>query len=303
MQITVPASFAQLAEKFPELPIHIQMPDEPWSEQLAATTFFVPHYMSGRAGISNITRMPDLEVVHILTAGVDNVRDAIPQGVTLCNAKGVHDASTAEMAVALTLASVRGLNRFQDAQRAATWERHRYASLADQSVLLVGYGSIGMAIEERLRGFEVQITRVARVGRLLPQVFGFDELDDLIPTADVIILVVPLTQETKGMVNDHFLGLMHDGALLVNVARGPVIETEALVDALQTGRIRAALDVTDPEPLPPESPLWMLENCLITPHVGGDTNAYYPRALNLLTRNIDRYAKGLPLLNVVAGEY
>ena len=303
MQITIPENFAQLAKRFPELPIHIQMPGQSGNEQLATTTFFVPNYMSGLAGLANITQMSNLEVVQVLTAGVDNLRDHITQGVTLCNAKGVHEASTAEMAVALTLASVRGLGHFRDLQRAATWDHQRYASLADLSVLLVGYGSIGMAIEERLRGFEVQITRVARIGRLTPRVFGFDELDALIPHADVIIVIVPLTQETRGMVNDHFLDLIHDGALLVNVARGAVVETGALVRTLETGRISAALDVTEPEPLPEESPLWMMENCLITPHVAGNTSAYYPRALDLLTRNIDRYSKGLPLLNVVNGEY
>ncbi len=270
---------------------------------MAKTTFFVPDYMSGRAGVANLAKMPALEVVQILSAGVDNVRDAIPNGVTLCNAKGVHDAATAEMAVTLTLASLRGLGRFRDLQREARWDNQSFSSLADRNVLVIGYGSIGAAIEQRLNGFEAQITRVARVGRVTPVVYGFDELDELIPKADIIILIVPLTQQTKGMVNEHFLERMHDGALLVNVARGAVVDTQALIRTLATGRIAAALDVTDPEPLPSTSPLWQMENCLITPHVGGDTDAFHRRAEQLLTRNIDRYTKGLPLLNVINGEY
>lgn len=270
---------------------------------MTKTTFFVPDYMSGRAGVADLAKMPAIEVVQILSAGVDNVRDAIPEGVTLCNAKGVHDAATAEMAITLTLASLRGFGRFRDHQREARWENESFSSLADRNVLLIGYGSIGVAIEQRLQGFEAKITRVARVGRVTPTVYGFDELDELIPKADVIILIVPLTQQTRGMVNEHFLSQMHDGALLVNVARGAVVDTEALIGALSTRPISAALDVTDPEPLPSTSPLWQLENCLITPHVGGDTDAFHQRAEQLLIRNIDRYSKGLPLLNVIEGEY
>jgi phosphoglycerate dehydrogenase-like enzyme len=303
MQITVPERFAQLVEHFPKLPILVQPSERPWDDRMAKTTFFVPDYMSGRAGVADLAQMPELEVVQILSAGVDNVRDAIPVGVTLCNAKGVHDAATAEMAVTLTLASLRGLGRFPDLQREARWNNKSFSSLADRNVLLIGYGSIGTAIEQRLNGFDANITRVARVGRVTPVVFGFDELGELIPTADVIVLIVPLTQQTKGMVNEQFLRQMHDGALLVNVARGPVVNTQALVYALSTGRIAAALDVTDPEPLPPSSPLWQMENCLITPHVGGDTDAFHSRAEQLLIRNINRYAKGLPLLNVIDGEY
>ncbi|WP_298339180.1 2-hydroxyacid dehydrogenase [Ferrimicrobium sp.] len=303
MQITVPERFSLLVDRFPGLPIVVQQPDQPWDERLAATTFFIPDYMSGRAGVANLSRMPKVEVVQILSAGVDSVKDLIPDGVTLCNAKGVHDAATAEMAITLTLASLRGLGHFRDLQHDRHWDNRSYASLADRRVLLIGYGSIGTAIEARLSGFEVQITRVARVGRVTPRVFGYDELDELIPDADVIIVIVPLTQQTRGMIDAHFLSLMHDGALLVNVARGPVVDTDALVGALADRRIFAALDVTDPEPLPSDSPLWRLDNCLITPHVGGDTDAFYPRALELLTRNIERYRRGLPLLNVIKGEY
>lgn len=303
MQVTVPERFAHLVEHFPKLPILVQPSGRPWDDRMAKTTFFVPDYMSGRAGVANLAKMPALEVVQILSAGVDNVRDAIPNGVTLCNAKGVHDAATAEMAVTLTLASLRGLGRFRDLQREARWDNQSFSSLADRNVLVIGYGSIGAAIEQRLNGFGAEITRVARVGRVTPVVYGFDELDELIPKADIIILIVPLTQQTKGMVNEHFLERMHDGALLVNVARGAVVDTQALIRTLATGRIAAALDVTDPEPLPSTSPLWQMENCLITPHVGGDTDAFHRRAEQLLTRNIDRYTKGLPLLNVINGEY
>jgi phosphoglycerate dehydrogenase-like enzyme len=303
MQITVPQRFAQLVDRYPQLPIVVQEPGQAFDERIAATTFYVPDYMSGLAGMAHLDAMPNLEVVQILSAGVDAVRAVIPPGVTLCNAKGVHDAATAEIAVTLTLASLRGLGAFRDLQRDAVWDNRSYASLADRTVLLIGYGSIGTAIEARLNGFEAEVIRVARTPKLNPAVSGYDELDGLVPKADVIILIVPLTSTTRGMVNRHFLELMRDGALLVNVARGPVVDTDALIEALSTGRISAALDVTDPEPLPSDSLLWRMDNCLITPHIGGDTDAFHRRALELLTRNIERYSKGLGLLNVITGEY
>lgn len=174
--------------------------------------------------------------------------------------------------------------------------------LADKHVLIVGYGAIGGAIEDRLTPFEVaRVTRVARSARTTERgpVHPLTELPELLPEADVVIMVTPLTEDTRGLVNAEFLARLKDGALLVNVGRGPVVDTKALLAELESGRITAALDVTDPEPLPQEHPLWQAPGVLISPHVGGPTSAFLPRAKRLLAAQLTRFAAGEPLENVV----
>jgi phosphoglycerate dehydrogenase-like enzyme len=245
--------------------------------------------------------MPSLRVLQTLTAGVDEVLPLVPDGVTLCNAKGVHDASTAELAVTLTLAALRGVPGFVRAQGARTWAHERLGSLADRTVLVVGYGAVGAAVERRLAGFECRVLRVARSAR--EGVAALAELPALLPQADVVVLTVPMTETTVRLVDAAFLAAMPDGALLVNVSRGPVVDTEALLAELQSGRLRAALDVTDPEPLPTDHPLWVAPGLLLTPHVGGDSDAFEPRALRLVGEQLRRYCAGEPLLNVITGDY
>ena len=263
--------------------------------------FYVPPYRFSPSDYELISRMPELKVVQTVTAGVDHVRPFVPEGVLLCNGRGIHDASTAELAVGLALASLRGIPRFVRAQDRGEWAPTTARSLADRTVLILGYGAIGAAIEERLAGFEVDIVRVARRAR--EGVHGFDELERLLPQADVVILIVPITGETRGMVDRGFLARMKDDALLVNVARGPVVDTAALVEALHTGRIHAALDVTDPEPLPTGHPLWNAPNLLISPHVGGASSAMWPRAYRLVREQLERFADGQQLANVMTGDY
>ncbi len=232
-----------------------------------------------------------------LTAGVDNVWPYLPEGVTLCNAKGVHDASTAELVVGLMIASLRHFPEFVRAQESGEWTYGRYQALADKRVLIVGYGSVGHAIASRLAGFEVEVVAVARTAR--DDIHGYDELDSLLPTADVVVLVCPLTDETRGMVDSAFLARLKDGALLVNASRGPVVVTDDLLKEVTNERIRAALDVTDPEPLPPDHPLWRAPGVLISPHVGGNTSAFLPRAQRLVAAQLRRFATGEPLENVM----
>ncbi len=263
--------------------------------------FYVPPYRFNTADSALLSRMPRLKVVQTVTAGVDHVRSFVPDGVLLCNGRGIHDASTAELAVALVLASLRGIPDFVRAQDRGSWKPFTARSLADRSVLIVGYGAVGAAIEARLAGFEVTITRVARTAR--EGVHGMEDLDELVPDADVVILIVPITEETRGLVDRDFLGRMKDGALLVNVARGPVVDTDALIEALSTGRIHAALDVTDPEPLPEGHPLWEAPNLLISPHVGGASSAMWPRAHRVVREQLERFAAGAPLENVMSGDY
>jgi phosphoglycerate dehydrogenase-like enzyme len=259
---------------------------------------YVTPYTFDLAPLRLIPRMPKLRVVQALTAGYDHVLPYLPTGVALCNAGGVHDASTAELAVALALAALRGIPDFVRGQDSGEWRYARHDALADRTVLIVGYGGVGAAVERRLAGFEVTVTRVARRAR--DGVAPMSDLPELLPRADVVVLSVPLTAQTRGMVDREFLARMRDGALLVNVARGPVVNTDALLAELRTGRLRAALDVTDPEPLPPDHPLWTAPGILISPHVGGNSTAFLPRAYRLIVDQLTRYAAGEPLRHQVA---
>lgn len=277
--------------------------DDPIPIHLDEVTFWVPPYVAGHRELSMMERMPGLQVVQTLTAGVDNVLAHLPDGVTLCNATGVHDASTAELAVGLTIASLRHLDEFARAMPTGEWRYDRHEALADKRVLIVGFGAIGRAIARRLDGFECEIVPVARSAREVDglRVRAVAELPTLLPTAEVVILILPLNDETRGMVDSQFLARMRDGALLVNVSRGPVVDTEALRAECATGRLRAALDVTDPEPLPPDHPLWRTPGVLLSPHVGGNTSAFLPRARRLVADQLRRWFAGEPLHNVVVG--
>jgi len=266
-------------------------------------SFVVPPYMTSSPW-QRLALLPGLRVVQLLSAGYETVLPAIPAGVKLANAAGVHDASTAELAVTLTLSSLRGIPEFVAAQGRSQWlPAEVRPSLADKKVLILGYGGIGVAIARRLSGFEVKLTAVASRARrgdeLVASVHGVDDLPALLPEHDVVIVILPLTEATTGLVGRDFLASMRDGALLVNVARGKVVDTQALVEAAASGRIRAALDVTDPEPLPADHPLWRTPGVLISPHVGGVTSAFLPRAVALLKEQIAAYVGERPLRNVV----
>jgi phosphoglycerate dehydrogenase-like enzyme len=270
-------------------------------DSVGEVRFYVPPYQVGKRVGEVLGRMTSLEVVQTMTAGVDNLRGVVPDGVTLCNGRGIHDTSTAELALTLILSSLRGIPDFVRAQGRHQWAAAWRPALADRRVLLVGYGAIGEAIERRLEPFEVTVTRVARHAR--DGVHAIDELPALLPDADVVVLVVPLTEQTRGLVDAGFLAAMKDGALLVNVARGAVVDTPALLEALDSGRIRAAVDVTDPEPLPEDHALWDAPNLLISPHVGGASSAMWPRAHRLVRDQLHRYAAGEPLHNIMSGDY
>lgn len=267
--------------------------------------YAVPYMKSSEIAVRPMAAMTSVQVVQTLSAGVDHVEPGLsllPEGVRLCNARGVHDASTAEITLTLILASLRGIPDFVRGQDREEWRAGFRPALADKSVLIVGYGAVGAAIEDRLVPFEVaRVARVARRARETERgpVHPLSRLADLLPDADVVVLATPLTEETKGLAGAGFLARMKDGALLVNVARGGVVDTEALLAELEHGRITAALDVTDPEPLPAGHPLWHAPGVLISPHVGGPTSAFWPRVKRLLSAQVNRFAKGEPLSNVV----
>ncbi|MFJ8073305.1 2-hydroxyacid dehydrogenase [Streptomyces sp. NPDC096176] len=272
----------------------------------ADCVFYAVPYMKGmEVAVRPLAAMKSVRVVQTLSAGIDHVEpglSSLPAGVKLCNAKGVHEASTAELTLALILASLRGIPGFVRGQDAEEWRAGFYPALADKSVLIVGYGSIGAAIEDRLAPFEcARVARVARSARATErgEVRALTDLPALLPDADVVIVSTPLTEQSKGLVGAGFLGRMKDGALLVNVARGPVVDTKALLAEVESGRITAALDVTDPEPLPAGHPLWHAPGVLISPHVGGSTSAFMPRAKRLLAAQVSRLAAGEAVRNVV----
>lgn len=306
-EVWLPIPPAQMAGLPEGLTYHFWDGGEEFPADPARCGFYVVPYMKGHAvAVRPLEAMTGLRVVQTLSAGVDHVASALPalpQGTRLCNARGVHDASTAELALALVLASLRELPSFVRAQDAERWQPGMYEALADKTVLIVGYGAIGAAIEERLHPFEVhEVLRVARTERTAAHgpVRALAALPELLPRADVVVLCTPLTDETRGLAGAAFLARMRDGALLVNVARGGVVETEALLAELDSGRLRAALDVTDPEPLPPGHPLWHAPGALITPHVGGPTSAFLPRAKRMLAAQLNRWAAGEPVEHTVA---
>jgi phosphoglycerate dehydrogenase-like enzyme len=229
--------------------------------------------------------------------GYDGADRFVPAGVTFSNAVGVHEAPTAEMAMTLILASQRGwpeVGRNQDAQK---WERPMWPGLIGQRVLLIGVGGIGREFEKRIAGFDVELTRVARTAR--DGVHGTDELPDLLPNADILVLAVPLSEDTRGLVGAAFLDLLPHGALVVNVSRGPIIDTDALVSHVRSGDVRSALDVVDPEPLPAGHPLWSLPGSLIVPHLGGAVASMNTRVDPLVLEQIDLLVRGSGPKNIV----
>jgi phosphoglycerate dehydrogenase-like enzyme len=253
-------------------------------------------------------------------AGTEWLPGTVGPHVTICNARGAHNICTAEWTLSAILAMLKYLPLYLDIQRSSDWRRRSEASrlyqqlthdertyhppvkleeLTGKTVLLVGYGSIGKDIERLLEPFHVEIIRVARTPRSRPLVHAVTELDGLLPRAEVIVLILPLTAESNGLIGAPQFALMRQGALLVNAARGGIIQTDALVNALNSGRIRAALDVTDPEPLPIDHPLWHCPNLLITPHIGGSSPQFDARSLKVAADELRRYINGEPLHNVV----
>ncbi len=245
--------------------------------------------------------LPDLQVIQLVSAGVEPWLGRVPERVLLCNGRGVHGTSTAELAVAGMLAVLRDLPSFYDAQRAGRWASRRGDGLSGRRVLVLGAGDIGRRIAEAVRLFDADATLVARSARA--GVHGIDELRSLVPRHDVVAIAVPRTPDTERLVDAAFLGALPDGALVVNVARGAVVDTEALLAELESGRLHAFLDVTEPEPLPAGHPLWRAPNVLVTPHVGGGASGWQRRAYRLVREQVLRLRAGEPLVNRVEHGY
>ncbi|MDG4792640.1 2-hydroxyacid dehydrogenase [Micromonospora sp. WMMD1082] len=308
MKVWIPheAGHALLGELPPEVTVETMDDPAALPSPVAGVRFWVPPFLAGVNATALLHELPDLAVVQLLSAGADAWVDRVPPGVTLCDARGVHDPSTAEWVVAAILSQLRAFPAMARAQADRRWAYDEVTptdELAGKRVLIVGAGSIGTALRDRLAPFEVEFTLVARTARADQGVRGVAELPQLLPHADVVVLLVPLTAQTRGLVDEKFLAAMRDGALLVNAARGPVARTDALVAELATGRISAALDVTDPEPLPAGHPLWEMPNVLLTPHVAGSVRGLLPRAYRLVGQQIRRFAAGETPRNVVVDGY
>jgi len=263
--------------------------------QLARIEFLVP---PGRASLGLLPRMPRLRVIQTLSAGVDWLAGHVPDGVRVHNAAGVYDTPLAEWTLAAILAVLRGFPGAEAAQGRGAWEEFEPEELLDRHVVILGYGSIGRAVEDRLAPFGARISRVGRTAR--PGVLGIDDLDGILPSTGVLVVLLPLARTTVRLLDRRRLGLLPPGALVVNAGRGRVIDTAALRDEVGAGRLRAALDVVDPEPLPPDDPLWRMPGALITPHVGGDTAAAEKRAIRLAADQLRRYVAGEAMRNEVA---
>lgn len=270
-------------------------------DDLARTEFWVPQVEDEGDLPTMFAAMPAMKVMQLTSAGVENLVGRIPDGVTLCTARGVHGGPVADLVLLLVLASQRRLPHFLESQRQGRWDLVQGDDLRDKRVVIVGAGDLGRQIARRLAGFDARTIMVGHSAR--DGVHAIEELPDLLPDADVVVLTLPLTAQTVNLVDARFLSLMPDGALLVNVARGQIVDTAALVAELVSGRLSAGLDVTEPEPLPDGHPLWSAPNVIITPHAAGHVKQAGPRAFELINDQIRRYVAGEPLINVVQGDY
>ncbi len=295
----------------------IAIPDPPDRE--IEIDVWIPNPYANRAALA-WPWLKGVRLVLSLMAGTEWLPPLVGPHVTICNARGAHNISTAEWTLSVVLAMLKYFPLYYDIQRDGEWKRRfeiprHYAAitgnhrpvyppvmleeLTGKAVLLVGHGAIGKEIERMLEPFRVTILRVARSARREPEVHAVGELESMLPQADVVVLILPSTEETKNLIGARQLGLMKQGALLVNAARGPIVNTEALVEALHSGRVRAAIDVTDPEPLPDGHPLWNCPNLMITPHIGASTPEFAARGMRTAAGEVRRYLKGEPLENIV----
>ena len=285
--IKVPSGFRRLSP--------LDFPLE--SSDLSEITIYVQPYMTGSETLEPVRGMTNLQVLQLPNAGYESAIPYMREGILLCNARGVHNASTAELALGLAIAMKRGIPDFIRAQDRSEWSHERMGALSDSRIGIIGAGSIGQTLVSYLAPFEVEITTFSRSGG--NSSLTMDQLDSLLPDLDIIILILPLNEASQHLFDARRLALMKDEAILINVARGKIIDTDALVAELRTGRISAALDVTDPEPLPSDHPLWKLKNVIITPHVGGDSAAFESRGRRFIEQQLQRIADGLKLVNVI----
>ena len=258
-------------------------------------------YINAGAVLGSLGKVENLKYVQTQSTGYDGVTEAAGPAAGVASASGVHAAATAELAVGLILAKLRGIDQAVRDQQHGLWRPERRQSLADRRVLLLGVGGIGHEIARRLEPFEVTVTRVGSSARTDEhgEVHASSELTALAATHDILVSVLPLNEQTNQLIGEEVLASLPDGALVVNVGRGPVVDTDALTKEVLSGRLNCALDVVDPEPLPQDHALWSAPNALITPHVGGNASAFEPRILKLLRKQLEALAAGQVPANLV----
>ena len=301
--VTLP--FAELVDRFGPVPDGVELDvwdleaPYPRADEVAVT--LLPFYFQGRHRWQYVHDLPNLQLLQLPSAGYEHAVPHVPGHAQLANGRGIHDDETAELAVGLALTSLRELGQFQFDRANGVWDVRQTRSLADRRVTVVGYGAIGGAIATRFEAFKTEVTVVARTAREQDgrHVHAFSELPELARTTDVLVLITPLTDETERLVDADLLAALPDGALVVNVARGKVVDTDALVAELSSGRLSAGLDVTDPEPLPEGHPLWTTPNTVLTPHVGGNTDLSVPRSIELMRRQVAALAEGRAFENLI----
>jgi phosphoglycerate dehydrogenase-like enzyme len=276
-------------------------PGEPLPPEAAEARVLIPRFLQGTNPREIYAQLPRLELVQLLSAGAEQFVGQIPDGVLLSTCRGAHGGSTAEWAIGALLAIYRDFPAFEAARLERRWDYHATETLQDKRVLVVGAGDLGEQFRRRLEPFDASATLVGRTAR--DGVHGMDELPELLGRHDAVLVVVPLTDETTRMVDAEFLAAMPDGAILVNGARGPVVDTDALLAELTSGRLRAALDVTDPEPLPAEHPLWTAPGLFLTPHVAGSCTGTKRRSYAVAAAELARFAAGEQPANLVKGDY
>ena len=318
LKVGYPAALpVELLQHFPAGIELVSIPASPESE--IAVDFWIPP-PAAALGQKVWPHLRGVTIAQSMMAGTEWLTDLVGPSVTVCNAQGAHSISTGEWTMAAILSTLKYMPLYRDLQHSSEWCSRKKGSaiyaelhhddrpqfppfmqeeLHGKRVLIVGYGDIGKTIERMLQPFHVEITRIARSARTSPEVHAVSELDQLLPDAEIVILILPHTPESHGLIGAKQLSLMPQGSLLVNSARGPIVQTDALVDALNAGRIRAAVDVTDPEPLPPDHPLWKCPNLLITPHVAGSTPQFSARAIQIAAAQVRRILAGQPLINIV----
>jgi phosphoglycerate dehydrogenase-like enzyme len=267
------------------------------NSDFAEITIYIPTYMGGKKSLDPISDLTNLKTVQLLTAGYEDVIPFMRDELTLCNARGVHDFSTSELAVSLMLAHFKNHHEFADNQRQGFWNHKTIGSLYGKEIAIIGAGSVAQRLKSMLAPFECKVTLFGQNAR--DGVEAISTVQATVGKFDCVVLLVPLTASTQNLVDAAFLKAMKDGALLVNVARGPVVNTDALCAELASKRLFAALDVTDPEPLTNGHPLWSYENCTVIPHVGGDSTAFEPQARAFLAEQFKRIAQGMQPINII----
>ncbi|SER52869.1 Phosphoglycerate dehydrogenase [Lentzea xinjiangensis] len=276
-------------------------PGQPLPSEGLGAEVLVPKFLAGTDPGEVFAQLPDLKLVQLLSAGAENFIGRVPEGVMLSTCRGAHGGSTAEWAIGALLAIYRDFLVFERARAEGRWDYHLTDTLQGKKVLIVGAGDLGEQLRRRLEPFDATAVLVGRTAR--DGVHGVDELPALLPQFDAVVVFTPMTEQTRHLVDAGFLAAMKDNAILVNGARGPVVDTDALLAELTSGRLRAALDVTDPEPLPADHPLWTAPGLLLTPHVAGSCTGHTERAYAVVASEVTRYVAGERPRNLVNGSY